>query len=327
MVITITAGQSVTEGIRPIDLGHDMPQVLELLRLTFGESLDSDERKAFGEAAIRPDFLWRLDPGAARLGSGFVWISDGRIVGNVTLLSTRVFGRFLVANVAVHPSYRRHGIALAMMRAVEGAVRERNGRAILLQVVKDNMPAITLYRSMGYRDLGNMTTWSASASRLRQIPASAGGESVPDIRPLPSGRWRQAFDLDVACLGPDLNWPEPLATTAYRRTILGRFGDFMNGRQREVWATTDRENKLDGLATILSEWSRPHVISLRVRADVANQLERPLLSKLIRRLAYLGRRNVRIDHPEADFVVSALLDEANFSAQRTLTHMRYDLSG
>lgn len=326
MVITITAGQSVSEGIRPIDLGRDMPQVLELLRLTFGESLDSDERQAFGEAAIRPDFLWRLDPAATRLGSGFVWVSDGRIVGNVTLLSTRVYGRFLVANVAVHPSFRRRGIAIAMMRAVEDAVRARNGRIILLQVVKDNIPAINLYRSLGYRELGNMTTWSAAPSRLRQIPATIGGELAPDIRPLPGNWWRRAYDLDVSRLAPDLNWPEPLAPGAYKQTVWGRINDFFNGRQREVWMAIDEGHQLAGLAAVSSEWGRSHVLTLRVDAAKAGQLERPLLAKAIRRLAYLARRNTRIDHPEDDIVVSALLSEANFAPQRTLTHMRYDIA-
>lgn len=325
MVITITAGQTVTEGIRPVDLNRDIPQVLDLLRLTFGASMDTDEREAFGEATIRPDFLWRLDPAAARLGSGFVWVSDGRIVGNVTLLSTRVFGRFLVANVAVHPTHRRRGIALALMRAVEDAVKARKGRVIMLQVVKDNVPAVTLYHSIGYRSLGNVTTWSATPSRLRPIPASVGGEPVPDTRPLPNSWWRRAYDLDVTSLPPDLNWPEPLGTDAYRRTVFGRLNDFLNGRQRETWMTTGDRDQLTGLAAIASEWGRSHVVTVRAAANSTGQVERPLLAKTIRRLGYLARRNVRIDHPEDDIIVNALLREANFSPQRTLTHMRYDL--
>ncbi len=68
-----------------------------------------------------------------------------------------------------------------------------------------------------------------------------------------------------------------------------------------------------------------HYVTLRIRPDLAGQLEKPLLAKVMRRLHYLPRRNVRIDHPEADEVTSALLKESNFSAQRTLTHMRLDV--
>ena len=63
-----------------------------------------------------------------------------------------------------------------------------------------------------------------------------------------------------------------------------------------------------------------------VHPDAAGRLERPLLAKLVRRLQYLPRRNVRIDHPDNDIVTNALLTEANFTVQRTLTHMRLDLS-
>jgi hypothetical protein len=54
-------------------------------------------------------------------------------------------------------------------------------------------------------------------------------------------------------------------------------------------------------------------------------LERPLLAKLMRRLQYLPRRNVQIDHPDDDELVNSLLQEANFQPRRTLTHMRLDL--
>jgi hypothetical protein len=170
-----------------------------------------------------------------------------------------------------------------------------------------------------------MTSWAAPSSRLRQISASIGGEPTPDIRALPANWWRRAYDLDANRLAPDLNWPEPLAPTAYKQSLLTRLSDFMNGRQREVWITTDSRNQLNGLAAIQSEWTRSHVVTLRVGLDAAGQVERPLLSKVIRRLGYLSRRNVRIDHPEDDTIVNDLLSEANFSLQRTLTHMRYDL--
>jgi ribosomal protein S18 acetylase RimI-like enzyme len=327
MALSIPATRT-SDGLRPIDISRDLPQVIELLRLVFGESLDGDEQKLFGAGIMNAmnGMLFRLNPSAARLGSGFVWQADGRIVGNATLLKTKARGRYLVANVAVHPSHRRQGIARALMQTITSTVKERGGKVIILQVVKDNLPARDLYLSLGYRLIGNMSTWYATASRVRYLHVDEQAESDLLILPLPNKRWREAYLLDTSEVHADLNWPEPLPPDVYYRTLFKRASDFMNGRQMETWTTTDARGQLAGLATINSEWGRSHLLSLRVRSDWRGRLERPLLAKLIRRLHYLPRRNVRIDHPEDDEVTGQLLKEANFTVQRTLTHMRLDLS-
>lgn len=326
MVITVPDTRA-NEGLRPIDMARDVPQIVELLKLAFGEALEFDEGQLLGDdvSTSISTLFYRLNPATSRLTNGFVWVAEGRIVGNVTLLSTKAWDRYLVANVAVHPAYRRRGIARAMMHAVTSAVKKRGGRAILLQVVKDNDSAIDLYRSLGYAGVGHMSTWYSSSSRLRRLDPPAGAPGI-DIRPLPGSQWREAYALDTACVPADLNWPEPLRPDAYRRTLWQRLGDMMNSRLFETWTAADANDRLAGLATISSQWGRSHLLTLRVHPAAAGQLERPLLAKLVRRLQYLPRRNVRIDHPDDDAATNALLTEANFTVQRTLTHMRLDLS-
>jgi hypothetical protein len=208
------------------------------------------------------------------------------------------------------------------MIATQEAVRARNGRLILLQVVKENEAAINLYRSLGYEIIGHMTSWHSSHSRLRRLEVSA---DAPFIRPLAGNQWRAAFEADRAALHPDLNWPEPLATDAYKLGLWERFDNFLTGRQIETWAVEGDKPQLAGLATIKTEWAKPHQLALRVRPEWSGYLERPLLAKLLRRLRYLSRRNVRIDHRDDDQITNDLLKEANFSPRRTLTHMRLEL--
>ena len=326
MVITV-ADARANDGIRPIDMARDVPQIIDLLKLVFGEALELDDQQLLGDevGASLSSLFYRLNPATSRLANGFVWLAEGRIVGNVTLLPTKTWDRYLVANVAVHPNYRRRGIARAMMHAVTSAVKTRGGRAILLQVVKDNDPAIDLYRSLGYVGLGHVSTWYSATSRLRR-PDPPAGPPAPDIRPLPSGRWRDAYALDTAAMAADLNWPEPLRPDAYRQTWWQRLSDVMNSRLFETWAITDSRDHLLGVTTIAGQWGRPYLVTLRVHPDHAGQLERPLLAKVVRRLQNLPRRNVRVDHSDNDTVANALLAEANFAVQRTLTHMRLDLS-
>lgn len=315
------------DGLRPVDTYRDLPQIIELLRSVFGESLEGDDHQLFGEssAGTMNELMYRFNPSAARLGSGFVWQADGRIVGNATLLTTKSRDRYLVANVAVNPSYRRQGIARALMQVITSTVRSRGGQVILLQVVKDNLAAKDLYRSLGYESIGNLSTWFTTASRLRYLYVDEKDENAIPILSLPNRLWREAYLLDTSEVHADLNWPEPLQPDAYSRSLLKRGADFMNGRQTETWATADKD-RLCGLATINSEWGRSHGLKLRVRADWKGRLERPLLAKLIRRLRYLPRRGVRMDHPENDELTGQLLKEANFTVQRTLTHMRLDLT-
>lgn len=323
MVITAPSISRPGDGPRPINMNKDIPQVLELLQLTFGESLDADGRRILkGQTAIggQPALLWRFNPMASRLSLGYVWEHNGRIVGNVTLLTTKIRERYLIVNVAVHPDFRRQGIARLLMNAALGQVRQRHGRQILLQVDKDNDTAVHLYDTLGYKNLGSMTTWMASAGRTHTLE---NGGDVP-MREMQSSESQAAYELDVAALAPDLNWPEPVPIDAYQFGLWRQFSNFLNGRRAEIWVTANGRF-LTGSAALWSEWGRAHQLTLRVHPRWQGELERPLLAKIVRRLPYLPRRNVRIDHPDQDETTNELLLAANFKPRRTLTHMRLDI--
>lgn len=59
-----------------------------------------------------------------------------------------------VLSVGVAPPARRRGIATQMMRAAEAICRERGFSSIRLEVSTRNLPAIELYRRLGYRTDG-----------------------------------------------------------------------------------------------------------------------------------------------------------------------------
>ncbi|MBN1999376.1 ribosomal protein S18-alanine N-acetyltransferase [candidate division KSB1 bacterium] len=56
-----------------------------------------------------------------------------------------------IANVAVHPSYRRYGIATRMLNFVTERARQSNCRLVLLEVRKSNRQAIRLYKQLGFK--------------------------------------------------------------------------------------------------------------------------------------------------------------------------------
>lgn len=318
MVITIPAPAQGFRGPRPIQMGQDIPQIVSLLELVFGESMGD------GWLTAGPAFLWQFNPLLNRLVPGYVWEENGRIVGNVTLLPTESTDRYIIVNVAVHPDYRQRGIARALMQGVIELVRSKRGRHIVLQVVKDNTSAVHLYETLQFQKLGSVASWATQQSRLHAIPAYQPEETPVAIRELKGSEWEKAYALDVQTLHPFLNWPEPLAPDAYRKGFWRWLGNLANGRQTETWVT-EQDNQLTGMATILSEFGRAHTLSLRIHPRWQGQLERPLFAKMVRRLRYLPRRAIHMDHLDGDVPMNQLLTEANFSRRRVLTHMHLDL--
>lgn len=324
MVVTAHPHSQSKNGARPINVNKDIPQILRLLETCFGTAIRGDGQRVLTSNSLGPGspaFLWRMTP-ANKLAQGVVWEENGRIVGNVTLLNSKVPGRFLVVNVAVHPDYRRQHIARHLMANVTEMVKAKNGREIFLQVVKTNTAANNLYNSLNYTNLGSVTSWYTNLTRLRRLAVPA---SAPEVQQLRTHEWRAAYELDTLVLHPNLSWPEPPDPIMYKIGWFDKVANFLNGRQIETWVLRNDDNQLIGLSSIVSEWGRTHMAALRVHPDHRGELERPLLAKTLRRLNYLPRRNIRIDHPDDDELVNSLLREANFQPQRTLTHMKLEL--
>lgn len=59
-----------------------------------------------------------------------------------------------ITNVAVSPSYRKRGCGFLLMEAAKKEALAQNAESILLEVRKSNFPAISLYKKMGFEDIG-----------------------------------------------------------------------------------------------------------------------------------------------------------------------------
>ena len=59
-----------------------------------------------------------------------------------------------IMNVAVHPDFRRQGIAEALINRLVADLKERDIHALLLEVRVSNTPAITLYEKLGFSQVG-----------------------------------------------------------------------------------------------------------------------------------------------------------------------------
>ena len=77
---------------------------------------------------------------------------DGEIAGYVG--SQTVMDESDMMNVAVHPDYRRKGIAEKLVMELVEALKKRDSRCLTLEVRASNEPARALYEKLGFVQVG-----------------------------------------------------------------------------------------------------------------------------------------------------------------------------
>ena len=116
---------------------REVPQVAELEKLCF--AMPWSEKSVAGELD-NPLALW------------LVAMEGDRLAGYVG--SQTVMDETDMMNIAVHPDYRRRGIAAALIEALVFSLKVRGSRSLKLEVRTSNHPAIALYEGMGFVRLG-----------------------------------------------------------------------------------------------------------------------------------------------------------------------------
>ena len=112
-------------------------QIAQLEKLCFSDP--------WSETSIASEFT-------NRLSDWLVALEEDRVVGYVGA-QTVIDGSDMM-NIAVHPDYRRKGIAQALIEELETCLRNRGSKMLLLEVRDSNAPAITLYEKLGFHQVG-----------------------------------------------------------------------------------------------------------------------------------------------------------------------------
>ena len=114
-----------------------VPQIAQLEKLCFSDP--------WSEQSIASEL-------ENRLSDWFVALEDGQVVGYVG--SQTVLGETDMMNVAVHPDFRRKGIAESLIQELVEALKERESHCLMLEVRASNEPAIKLYEKLEFREVG-----------------------------------------------------------------------------------------------------------------------------------------------------------------------------
>jgi len=313
-------------GLQPVDLGRHLGGIATLMELCFDADMDANGRGLVREM----QFLSHLGPLLGLFtvlsggqqpwpwGLGFVWVEEGQVVGSVsTQRAVAQASTWLVANVAVHPHYRRRGIAWALMHATLDFIRSHGGRQIILQVDDDNPGAIDLYRRLGFSHTTTQTAWLRPA----HTAAPPYRSSAFDIRLRRRDEWAEQLALATLIRPEGLAWNQPLRPEDFRPNWAKALDEFFSGQKEEHWVV-EAHGRLVGSLLLRINWAEGDRMILLVHPDFRGQVERPLLERGLRRLA---SHAVRLEYFADDILASTTLRELNFQPTRTLRWMRLEM--
>ena len=112
-------------------------QVAELEKICFS---DPWSEKSVASELTNPLSLW------------LVAVEDDRVAGYVG--SQSVMEESDMMNVAVHPDFRRKGVAEMLVRELVAALAKKDNQCRTLEVRASNAPAISLYEKLGFAQIG-----------------------------------------------------------------------------------------------------------------------------------------------------------------------------
>jgi len=107
----------------------------------------------------------------------------GFIIGRVERIRGKRAGRIYTLNV--EPKCRRRGIGEALMKRLEEEFSKRGCEEIFLEVAVNNVPAITLYKKLGYEVVEKLRNYygpGKDAYRAKKIVKSSELESESIIK-------------------------------------------------------------------------------------------------------------------------------------------------
>ena len=114
-----------------------VPAVAELEKICFS---DPWSEKSLGEELHNPLSLWLT---AAEGDTLCGYIGSQTVLGETDMM-----------NVAVHPDFRRRGIAEGLILSLVEALKKQQSHQLTLEVRASNAPAIGLYEKLGFSQVG-----------------------------------------------------------------------------------------------------------------------------------------------------------------------------
>ncbi len=327
------AAKQTEEGVRPFDIRRDLRPVADLIAEAFAGELDERGAAALREMRAMSHFGGILSLVNRTTGdfkdvlSGFVWVEDGRVVGNITVQRASQRGdRWQIANVAVAPAYRRRGIANRLMGVALEHIQNSGGRWAVLQVYARNDGARRIYEKLDFEYLSGMADLeapTATGAGLMQPP------HIPNFHPFSAGQWPELYDLASRQLNENAQWWRSVRRSEFQITIEQQIGEWFSrviGRRKVYRRCIQTTPRFDAAVVLTAQrWDGKHKLQLWVHPNQYGQHEDALirwaLTTLQEHPALPVELTLSTDH-------EAAMDAAKrhgFQVKRTLLTMRREI--
>jgi len=323
---------SEESGVRPFDIGRDLRPVAELIADAFTNELDVRGKAALREMRIMSHvsgLLKLLNRGTGELDDvfgGFVWIEQGRVVGNVTVQRADKYGqRWQIANVAVAPSFRGRGIARMLMRQALDHVEHSRGDWAVLQVYEHNSVACSLYESLGFEAVGATVTL-----RLDRLPRVDPPAPIPGFRSFSAQHWQPLYELANSQADGQAQWWRAVRRADFEMPLDQIALEWFwrtAGRRRVFRQCIQSARRFEAALTLTAQrWSGPHELSLWARPEQQGRYEEQLVQWALATLWDYPRALVTVNMSRDHAAGLAALQAFGFEPQQALLTMRRRIS-
>lgn len=266
-------------GIRPFDLARDLRPVASLISNAFAHELDHR-----GTAILREMRFMSYLAGFMRffngdtinyddVFSGFVWVDENKVIGNVTVQRADNTGkRWQIANVAVAPEFRGKGIASRLIHQALAHVKESRGDSAVLQVYENNHIARSLYEKLGFENMGGVVEL-----RANRVPYVTPPLSIPNFGTFRSNQWRSLYQLAGSQPNAQNKWWRNLRRTDFQMTFEEQCMEWfwrIIGRTSTMRRCVRVGTRFDAAIILTAQrWSGEHKIRIWSRPDVYGKFE------------------------------------------------------
>lgn len=315
-----------TTHLRPVDTRKDLPEIADLIELCFASTMDADGREYIRQIrrmAMENRGIGIPLPGARPFSvpiQGYIWVENNHVVGNLTLIpyfkATKVV--YMIANVAVHPDFRRRGIGRQLTQQAVNHARDHGAAAAWLQVRDDNHEAEMLYHSLGFQERARRTNWTFEPAGQPTLPQP---QNVT-IHRRTTNDWHLQRRWLQEIYPAEIGWNLPFQIDRLRPGFWRRMMQWMNGERMEHWSASRGEHFLGAAA-----WEPGNVIT-DVIWLATNPLDEDLAAQALlthARRILPNRRPVTVNFP-AGIAVNGF-KAAGFRATNTLIWMEIAFTG